>query len=267
MVDIHCHILPGLDDGARTGDESAAMMALAASHGTTDLVATPHADTQYSYEPEVVEVALARARESAPDGLKLHRGCDFHLMHDNVQDALLHPARYTINGGRYLLVEFSDLVIFENTGDIFDRLEAAGLVMIVTHPERNPLLRQRIELIEQWVAAGRLMQVTAGSLIGLWGRKASEFSRLLLDRQLAHFVASDGHDTRGRQPRLDEAHAWLRRHKSQELADLLTTTHPKAVIDNLPLDLNSFHALRPRGRSWFGRLFGGRKAPPEPAES
>ncbi len=267
MIDIHCHFLPGIDDGAKTEEESAGMMELAASRGTTDLVATPHADTQYRYDPEVVEAALARARDSMPDGLRLYRGCDFHIMHDNVQDALLHPARYTVNGGRYLLVEFSDLVIFENTGDIFNRLEAAGMVMIVTHPERNPLLRQRIELIEQWVTAGRLMQITAGSLLGLWGRKASDFSRLLLDRQLAHFVASDGHDTRGRQPRLDEAHAWLRRHRSQELARLLTITHPKAVIDNLPIDLKPFQAVRGKGRSWLGHLFGDRKSPSEPSES
>ena len=267
MVDIHCHLLPGIDDGARTEEESVGMMKLAASCGTTDLVATPHADTQYSFNPETVATALALARLSAPEGLQLHRGCDFHLMHDNVQDALNHPSRYTINGGRYLLVEFSDLVIFENAGDIFDRLEAAGMVIIVTHPERNPLLRQRIELIEQWVAAGRLMQITAGSLLGLWGHKASDFCRLLLDRHLAHFVASDGHDTRGRQPRLDEAHAWLRKHRCQELADSLTIAHPKAVIDDRPIDLTSFQTVRVKRRSWIGRLFGSRKDPAEPAES
>jgi protein-tyrosine phosphatase len=264
MVDIHCHFLPSMDDGAIDEAESAEMLALAARTGTADLVATPHADTQYRYDIEAVEAALAVARGAAPDGLRLHRGCDFHLMHDNVQRALAEPGRYTINGGRYLLVEFSDLVIFENTGEVFERLESAGLTMIVTHPERNPLLRQRIELLAEWVGAGRLMQLTAGSLLGQWGRKAQDFSRLMLDRGLAHFVASDGHDARARQPRLDRASEWLARNLSRELADLLTEDHPRAVIDNRRIDLAVFPP-RPQGRkSWFGRIFG--SGQPDPAD-
>jgi protein-tyrosine phosphatase len=256
MVDIHCHFLPSMDDGARDEAESAAMLELAARSGTTDLVATPHADTQYSFDPEAVDSALSAARGQAPEGLKLHRGCDFHLMHDNIRDALAVPGKYTINGGRYLLVEFSDLVIFENTGDVFDQLERAGMTVIVTHPERNPLLRQRIELLAEWVAAGRLMQLTAGSLLGMWGRKAQDFSRLMLDRGLAHFIASDGHDSRARQPRLDQGRDWLVRHKSPELAHLLTEVHPRAVIDNRPIDLSGFPPKPAARKPWFGRIFG-----------
>ena len=255
MVDIHCHFLPSMDDGACDEAESAGMLDVAGRCGTTDLVATPHADTQYSYDLMAVEAALAEARSRAPEGLRLHRGCDFHLMHDNIQAALAEPGRYTINGGRYLLVEFSDLVIFENTGDVFDRLESAGMTIIVTHPERNPLLRQRIELLAQWVLAGRLMQLTAGSLLGFWGSKAQAFSRLMLDRGLAHFVASDGHDAHARQPRLDQASDWLRRHKSPELAHLLTEVHPRAVIDNRSIDLSGFPPGPAAKKSWLGRIF------------
>lgn len=255
MIDIHCHFLPSMDDGAPDETASAEMIAIAARYGTTDLVATPHADTQYRFDPEAVEMALATARSRAPEGLKLHRGCDFHLMHDNVQDALAEPGKYTVNGGRYLLVEFSDLVIFENTGEVFDQLESAGMTVIVTHPERNPLLRQRIELLAQWVACGRLMQLTAGSLLGLWGRKAQDFSRLMLDCGLAHFVASDGHDPHARQPRLDQGRDWLNRNKSPELAHLLTEIHPRAVIDNRPIDLSGFPPGPAAKKSWLGRIF------------
>lgn len=255
MVDIHCHFLPSLDDGAYDQAESDAMLEVAARCGTTDLVATPHADTQYRFDPQAVESALSAARGRAPEGLKLHFGCDFHLMHDNILDALAQPAKYTINGGRYLLVEFSDLVIFENTGELFSQLERAGMTMIVTHPERNPLLRQRIELLTEWVEAGRLMQLTAGSLLGQWGRKAQDFSRLMLDRGLAHFIASDGHDARARQPRLDQGRDWLVRHKGPELANLLSEIHPRAVINNRPIDLSGFPPQPPGKKKWFGRLF------------
>ncbi|HNY39233.1 MAG TPA: hypothetical protein PKJ41_02515 [Bryobacteraceae bacterium] len=265
MIDIHCHLLPGIDDGAKTEQESVEMMRLAVRCGTTGLVATPHADPQYSYDPATISASLNRLRVLAPEGLNLYQGCDFHLMHDNVQDALLHPTRYTINGGRYLLVEFSDLVIFENTEEIFGRLEAAGMVIVVTRPERNPLLRQRLGLLEQWVAGGRLMQVTAGSLMGLWGTRVFDFSRAMIDRGLVHFVASDGHDPRGRQPRLDEAHRWLSTHYEPALAELLTVVHPTAVIENKPLDLKALPPACRRRRSWFRRLFGRRK--PKPSES
>jgi protein-tyrosine phosphatase len=264
MIDIHSHILPGLDDGARDTHETAAMLQIARETGATGIAATPHADTQYRYDVTRVEALLDAARAQAPEGLALYRGCDFHLMHDNIIDALAHPTRYTINGGRYLLVELSDLVIFHNTGELFGRLEQAGMTIIVTHPERNPLLRQRLELIEEWVAQGRLMQVTAGSLTGQWGPKALEFSRALLDRGLVHFIASDGHDPEHRPPRLDLARAWMEQHYPPALALRLFEDHPRAVVENRPIDLAGFpprKSVATKGGFW-SRLLGRAGAAP-----
>lgn len=236
------------------------MVEMAHEHGTTILVASPHADSQYRYDPGQVDRLLAEAQAAAPEGIQLVRGCDFHLMYDNVQDALAHPERYTIAGKCYLLMELSDLTIFANTSSLWTRLEEAGMKIILTHPERNSLLRQRLEQIEEWVAQGRYMQVTASSLLGLFGPKALDFSRKLLDRGLVHFVASDAHDLRGRPPRLDQAHAWLSRHYSPELAQLLCLDHPLAVVEGRPLDLSVFppKAEQKAKGSLFARLFGGR---------
>jgi protein-tyrosine phosphatase len=256
MVDIHCHFLPGLDDGSPDWATTEKMLWLAAESGTTDLVATPHADTQYQYDPAQVEDLLAEARSKAPPGLALHRACDFHLMHDNLVDALANPDRYTVNGGRYLLVELSDLVIFGNTNDLFERLEAAGMTIIVTHPERNPLLRQRPELLREWVQAGRLLQVTASSLSGFWGRKAAGFSRLLLDQGLVHFVASDGHDANMRPPSLKDAHTWLERHYGAGRASALLEDHPLAVIEDRPIDFAASARSQAEARpAWWRRVW------------
>lgn len=240
MIDIHSHILPGLDDGALSMSETTEMIEIARACGTTALVASPHADTQYSYEPELIEELLAEARAHAGPGIALVRGCDFHLMSSNIEAALKNPSRYTIGGKCYLLMELSDMLIFPNTGAIWAELEAAGMRIILTHPERNPLLRQRIELIEEWAAQGRYMQVTAQSLLGVFGPKAREFAVKLLDRGLVHFLASDGHNVKHRPPRLDQGFEWVAGNYSPRLAHLLCVEHPRAVLAGEPLDLSEF---------------------------
>src|SRR5258708_27583758 len=106
------------------------MIRMAAEHGTTDLVATPHANLQYRFDPDRIEEELADLQAASGEALRLHSGCDFHLSYDNIQDAIEHPPKYSINGRNYLLVEFSDMLIFRNTPEIFSRLGDAGLIPI-----------------------------------------------------------------------------------------------------------------------------------------
>jgi protein-tyrosine phosphatase len=253
MIDIHSHILPGLDDGAQSMAEAIEMIEIASATGTTAIVASPHADTQYDYEPERIEELLAEIRVQVGADISLVRGCDFHLMLSNVEAALKDPARYTIGGKCYLLMELSDMVVFPNTGALWTELESAGMKIILTHPERNPLLRQRIELIEEWVALGRYMQVTAQSLLGAFGPKAYRFSTKLLDRGLVHFLASDGHNTRHRPPRLDQGFEWVAKNYSPKLAQLLCVEHPQAVLAGEPLNLSEFPPANEK-RSFLDRI-------------
>jgi protein-tyrosine phosphatase len=236
LIDIHSHVLYGVDDGARTLDDSVAMVRLAAEHGTTDLVATPHADPNYRFDPEIVEERLAEIAEASGHVVRLHSGCDFHLSYDNIQDAIAHPGKYTINQRRYLMVEFSDLLIFNNTEEIFSRLQDAGMIPVITHPERNPLLRQRVDQISGWVENDVCVQLTAQSVLGEFGRRAAEFSRTLLDRRLVHFLASDAHDCEHRPPRLDLAYAWVQEHYGEEWAQALCVTNPQATLTGESLE-------------------------------
>jgi protein-tyrosine phosphatase len=236
LIDIHSHVLYGLDDGARTIEDSVAMVRMAAEHGTTDLVATPHANPNYRFDPQLVEERLAEVAAKSGNVLSLHSGCDFHLSYDNIQDAIANPKKYTINQRRYLMVEFSDMLIFNNTAEIFSRLKEAGMTPVITHPERNELLRQRVDQITAWVDAGACVQVTAQSLLGEFGRRAAEFSRTLLDRRLVHFLASDAHDCEHRPPRLDLAYAWVKDHYGEEWAEALCVTNPKATLTGESLE-------------------------------
>lgn len=253
MIDVHSHILHGLDDGAANLDISLAMVRLAAEWGTTDIVASPHANQEYKFDPAQVEDRLEELRTAAgAECPRLYYGCDFHLSFDNIQDAVAHPTRYTINHGRYLLVEFSDLVIFPNTTEIFARLLDAGMIPVITHPERNTLLQQRLPKLREWSQMGCLLQVTAQSFNGRFGRRAERFSKVLLEEDLIHVVASDAHDTKHRPPDLGEAYDWLAKERSEALAETLCVRNPGAVLRSEPLpEPVAANGEAAGGRKWY----------------
>jgi protein-tyrosine phosphatase len=249
LVDIHSHILSGLDDGAKTLEDSVAMLRLAADSGTTDIVATPHANTEFTFEPGLIDEKIAELQEAAGPLPRIHRGCDFHLTLENIEDALNHPAKYAINHRCYLLVEFSDLLIPRTTQEIFDRLQGAGLTPIVTHPERNGLLHTRLDQLQAWVENGALVHVTAGSLLGGFGRTAKSVATDLMNRNLVHFIASDAHDTKYRTPDLRDAYQCVEKTWSASVAKLLFTTAPQAVIAGEEIML--LDPVSPPRKKWY----------------
>ena len=230
MVDIHSHILYGLDDGPETLEESVAMIRIAAAAGTTDIVATPHADLRFTFCPEVVDEKIRELKVVSGTQVAIHRGCDFHLYFENIQRALEDPSRYTVNGKRYLLVEFSDLMILDSVSDVFGRMLSAGITPVITHPERNAALCRRLDGIRHWVEAGSRVQVTAQSFLGRFGKRARAASEEMMERGLVHFVASDAHDATDRAPVLDEAYKLVARRYGGPCAHALFVANPRAVL-------------------------------------
>jgi protein-tyrosine phosphatase len=251
MIDIHSHILPGLDDGARTLEESVAMLRIAAAAGTTDIVASPHANLEYVFDPEVVERLIAEVQAAAGDAVKIHYGCDFHLTMENIQDALAFPEKYSINHRAYLLVEFSDFMIPKTATDVFAQMLSAGLRPVVTHPERNPLLQRRRDTLEKWVNMGCLMQVTASSFNGRFGRQARAAARELMQCGLVQVVATDAHDTRHRPPAMEDAYHWIAGEYSEETARILFVENPRAILAGVPI---AYGPLAVRRKKWYERL-------------
>jgi protein-tyrosine phosphatase len=225
------------------------MLKMAAEAGTTDIVGTPHADLEYKFQPDVIRTRVTELQAAVGAVPRIYEGCDFHLTFDNIQDALSHPTKYTINHKNYLLVEFSDMLIFQNTAEIFAKMRQAGIVPVITHPERNPLLQQRLPVIEQWVAEGALTQVTGHSLLGRFGPKAKQFSLDLLKRQLVHFIASDAHDTKHRPPPLREAYDRTVKNLGEEGAQMLFVDNPRAAVAGQPLPMPSLPPMKTR--KWF----------------
>ena len=230
FVDVHSHILPGLDDGAKSLEDSVEMLRMAVGSGTTDIVASPHADNEFHFDPEMVAKKIEELRLAVNGSIRIHTGCDFHLSFDNIQDSLRNPTKYAINHKRYVLVEFSDLLIPRTTDDVFYQMQAAGMIPVITHPERNMLLQKRIDQLAIWAESGCLVQVTAQSFLGRFGKQAKAFADRLLMQGLAHIVASDAHDTKYRPPVLSEAYAYVVNACGQERAERLFVTNPGAIL-------------------------------------
>jgi protein-tyrosine phosphatase len=233
MVDIHHHLLPGLDDGAKNFDMSVAMARLAVADGISHIACTPHANGTYAFDPEVnaAKTEELRARLAAEGiALTLGRGCDFHLSFENVRSAQADPARYSINGLGYLLVEVPDYGLPPGLAETFYELQLAGLTPILTHPERNPTLVAEPMRIAEWLRAGVLVQVTADSLTGHKGRQAAKMALDLLERRWVHFLATDAHNTTSRPPRMRDAHDMVADKYGSSYARSLCVTNPLAVF-------------------------------------
>ncbi len=171
MVDIHCHILPQVDDGAKSWDISVEMCRVAAADGIDHVVATPHSNERYTYDrAALAELVAELSRRAEAPSFSL--GCDFHFSYENLQRALAEPNQFSIGDTCYMLVELSNWSVPPQIRDHFLRVSEAGIVPVLTHPERNPILQKDPVRVLEFAALGAVVQVTASSLTGEWGEYA-----------------------------------------------------------------------------------------------
>ena len=230
MIEIHFHLLFGLDDGPETIESSLALAEASIAEGVTHIVCTPHASDRYPFRPDTNSKRIEALRERLGDRVTLGLGCDFHLSYDNIEDLNRDRSKYTINGAQYLLVEFPSSAIPASMDEALFRMIASGIVPIITHPERNHTLVADPERMVEWLRRGCLVQVTAGSLTGHFGKRAESTSHMLLDKNWVHFIASDAHSTEKRPPAMARAFEFLKTRAGQETAERLCTENPKAVF-------------------------------------
>ena len=235
MIDIHCHILPEVDDGPKSWDVAVEMCRIAANDGITHSVATPHANDRYAYDRAYLASVLVQLQEKVGASLRLSLGCDFHLSYDNLERVLEQPHAYTIGETNYLLVELSDFSVPIQLGDCFFRLGDRGLTPILTHPERNPILQQNPQRLLEWVEQGCLIQVTASALTGYWGERPEIIARWLLDRAAVHILATDAHDAKRRVPILSQARDRAEQIVGTKYAQALVQSNPGAIVNGLPI--------------------------------
>jgi protein-tyrosine phosphatase len=244
VIDLHCHILPDLDDGPRTWEESLAMARLASEDGVQIVVATPHlfrhkmVDLKELNQKGVIlhrisEFQRKLSEENIP--LTILPGCDFPLSLEALE-LLDSDQVLTINDGkRYLLLEIPEFSVPPATPDICFRLQSQGITPIITHPERQLVFQERLEKLARLIDLGCLVQLTAGSLTGTFGKRVEKISRTMAKKGYVHLLASDAHSTRSRPPLLAQGVTELARLVGRNTAVNMVTTIPEKIIKGEPL--------------------------------
>jgi len=208
---------------------------MAAEDGIEHIVATPHANERFQYNRQHLASNLEYLRVLVGKTPQLSLGCDFHLSYDNLQEVLIAPERFTIEGSHYLLVELSNYSIPSQIGECFTRMADVGITPLITHPERNPILQESQERVLQWVDQGCAVQVTASAVTGAWGPKVVRAAEWLLERDAVHVLATDAHDTKHRTPALSAAREKVAKVYGDDVARALVDDNPRAVINDKPL--------------------------------
>ncbi|MBF0395305.1 MAG: tyrosine protein phosphatase [Desulfobacterales bacterium] len=242
MIDLHCHILHGIDDGPKTIEESLSMAKIAALDGIRTIVATPHTlDGVYlnsfdKINSEIEKFKQAILKEKVD--IKLCIGADVHLC-PHMIDKIKDKSAITINNGmRYMLLEFPSMGIPEEAKNEIFSLKVSGITPIITHPERHLIIQKKPDILKKLIKMGALCQITASSITGGFGESVKQFTKKLLQNRMVHIIATDAHSSNHRRPILSLAvEAASKILKSSKEAEAMVTTFPSAVIEGKSLDI------------------------------
>ncbi len=255
MIDIHNHLIFGIDDGARDLDETVEMCSIAEKDGITEIIATPHYDIGV-WNNEGIENKLnliTNELDKRGINVKIYRGNEIYLSLNSFQQ-LLDGLCFSLNNSRYVLVEFSMMDIPNFVFDALYNLRIKGYIPIIAHPERNSRIIEDPQLVYDFILEGCLIQINGTCLTGNCGKECQKLSELLIKHNMVHFIASDAHSSRYRTPVLSHALSHVQRIAGTAAGERLLYTNPGAVIKNEEIRIDepiSFN--KKRSKSIFKR--------------
>jgi protein-tyrosine phosphatase len=253
LIDLHSHLLPGIDDGSKDLAMSLAMARMASSDGISTIACTPHIlPGVYNNNGPAIRSAVAQLSERIAEAgipISLVTGADVHIAPD--LDVRLRDGRaLTLNNSRYLLLEPPHHVLPPRLEDLIFGLQAAGYIPILTHPERLSWVEGHYDLIGRLVSSSVLMQITAGSVMGRFGRRPRYWAERMLDEGLCHLLATDAHNIEPRPPRMADARELAAQRVGDDEAINLVLKRPQGILDDLsPAELPPL----PQAKAWRER--------------
>lgn len=254
MIDLHCHVLPGMDDGAPDLDTSLEMLMIAQTDGIDSIVATPHFIAgEYNNNTDAVLQKLDELKTAAEvEGIfvKLYPGNELYI--DPGIPALLKEGSVcTLNNSSYVLVEFPMADIPAYAADTLYHIRLEGYTPIIAHPERNQKLGGDPDLLIEMIDAGALCQVNSSSITGIFGNRIKRTAFDMLRHGMVHLVGSDAHTAGGRAPRLAKARELVAADCGEELAVKLFEANAQAVMEDRAIDTGEPSRVRRLRRRFF----------------
>lgn len=232
LIDIHCHILPRVDDGPDSVEEARKLLQSMYEEGVRRIIVTPH------YRPDMFEASMKRVwkhflgmrKLAAGMGIRLYLGCEYYR-NSEIVDLLSQKKRPAMAGSDYVLIEFSPGDVFQTIRNHIYTLQIHGYKPIVAHVERYECCFEKAR-IEELIDLGAYIQINAGSVLGRQGGKIKKFCRELMKEDLVDFIASDTHDLKSRRPNLGKCADYIEKKYGEEYARRIFLENPAAIIGN-----------------------------------
>lgn len=263
MIDLHCHMLPAIDDGAGDVETSLAMARMAVEDGIRITACTPHImPGVYENRGPDIRAAIDRLQKVLDESdipLKLVTGADVHIAPDLVH-GLKTGRILSLNDSRYFLFEPPHHIAPPRLEQLCFDVMSAGYMPLITHPERLTWIESHYDVIKQMAHGGAWIQITAGAVTGRFGRRPKYWSERMLDEGMVHILATDAHNLRNRSPNLSHARDLIAERLGEQAAIDMVLTRPQGVLDNvspstLPPTVGAAAPERRESRNVFRRLF------------
>ena len=233
MIDLHAHLLPDWDDGAADKAESDRMIEIAREDGISGIALTPHVFSMSKTRNEAKDLKIrirAFRDQTKPSGVDFYPGAEVYVHTEMISHIREHEL--TVNGSDYVFIEFPSQSLSGGASNLIYRMMLAGLIPIISHPERNAEFARRPQALYEAVRNGALAQVTAQSLLGGFGKHTQNTSELFLRHGLVHLIASDAHNALARPPRLSAAVEKAAEIAGAAKASAMVTAVPVAILEN-----------------------------------
>ena len=257
MIDIHCHIIPNIDDGAKNLDDALAMAKIAYSEGIRKIVNTSHCNSKFE---SIKGKELCERIKEFNEILKANNidievliGNELYYNEDTI-NIIEQKEFYTLNNSKYLLIEFSPIMFPKNLVDIIYEIKMRGYVPILAHIERYKEVHENINMIYDCINEGALIQVNSSSIIGKNGKEIERVCEILLDNNMVHFIATDAHSSTRRRPIINETYDYIVKKYGEKKAKILFTQNPYKIIEDEPISIE--HPIKyEKPKGLFSKIF------------
>lgn len=257
MIDIHCHILPNVDDGSESLEESIAMAKIAESEGITKIVNTSHCHFDFKYKKgNELKLELEKFNQVLKEeniNIEVLLGNELYYTSDLIE-RFNELDFFSMNNSKYILMEFSPINFPKNIEDVIYEIKIRGYILIIAHAERYKQVQEDVNIVLDCIKEGALIQVNASSILGKNGEKAEDTSKKLLDNNMVHFVATDAHSSNRRRPLIKDSYNYILKNYGKEVSEKLFIENPTAVIENRDISILNPTKYEEK-RSFLKRLF------------